>query len=316
MQTNMRYLSLFTGIGGFEVAIHRVFPHAKCAGYVEIHAPCRTIYQSHYPHAPCLAHDIGDFVYDPEVHGPIDLVVGGPPCQDLSGMRCNGSFMGLGKNPVPLSQLGLNGPKSRLMYDYVRVMRSVQQHNPAVQFVCENVASMRAIDREKIDALFGVRSIMLDARHITAQSRKRYFWANFSIPPLEENLPSPAFVDVLVPLAEAQNHELSDRAKAYMDRRSGKEQKTRWERNYHNDTKAPKSKCALHCMYKNVPYTALIDRRVEPPLMRRILPIEVERLQGFPDNYTEGVAKCHRMGALGNAVCVPVIEHIMRALKK
>jgi site-specific DNA-cytosine methylase len=122
------------------------------------------------------------------------------------------------------------------------------------------------------------------------------------------------FSDILVPLEEASKHELSERGKDYMNRRSGKTQITRWERRYHNDTAREKSRCALHCMSRNVPYTALIDRRVDPPLLRRILPVEVERLQGFPDGYTSGVAKCHRLGALGNAVCAPVAVHVMQSL--
>jgi len=32
----MKYISLFSGIGGFEQAIHEVFPDAECLGYSEI----------------------------------------------------------------------------------------------------------------------------------------------------------------------------------------------------------------------------------------------------------------------------------------
>ena len=311
----MRYLSLFTGIGGFECGIHSVFPDAECVGYVEINPHSRKIMARNFPNAPCLSEDIQTFHYDPEKHGSIDLVVGGPPCQDLSGMRCSGSYMGrFGKPVQDPEKLGLNGPKSRLMYDYLRVLQSVQKANPAVKFVCENVASMRHSDRDKISELLGVQPIMLDARFLTAQSRRRYFWANFPIGAIERDARI-RFEDILVPLEEARKHELSDRGKDYMNRRSGREQKTRWERNYHNDTRHEKSHCALYSMNRNVPYTALIDRRADPPLLRRILPVEVERLQGFPDGYTEGVAKCHRMGALGNAVCAAVACHVMENLK-
>lgn len=312
----MRYLSLFTGIGGFERGIHAVFPHAECAGYVEINPHSRKIMQKNFPKSACLAEDIQAFQYDVRVHGSIDLVVGGPPCQDLSGMRCSGSYMGRFDKPVnDPEKLGLNGPKSRLMYEYLRVLQSVQRENPNVKFVCENVASMRHSDRDKISELLGVQPVMLDARWLTAQSRRRYFWANFSIGPIESDAKI-RFEDILVPLEEAEKHELSERGKDYMNRRSGREQKTRWERNYHNDTRHEKSHCVLHCMNRNVPYTALVDRRCEPPLLRRILPVEVERLQGFPDGYTEGVAKCHRMGALGNAVCASVAVHVMENLAR
>ena len=42
--------------------------------------------------------------------------------------------------------------------------------------------------------------------------------------------------------------------------------------------------------------------------VRRLMPIECERLQGFPDGWTEGHADSHRYRMLGNAVCVPVAE--------
>jgi DNA (cytosine-5)-methyltransferase 1 len=45
-----------------------------------------------------------------------------------------------------------------------------------------------------------------------------------------------------------------------------------------------------------------------PP--RRLTPIETERLQGFPDNFTEGVADSHRYRFMGNAVTVPVAKWI------
>jgi DNA (cytosine-5)-methyltransferase 1 len=44
--------------------------------------------------------------------------------------------------------------------------------------------------------------------------------------------------------------------------------------------------------------------------VRKMTPIEWERLQGFPDNWTEGVADVHRYKQLGNSVAVPVINAI------
>jgi len=49
--------------------------------------------------------------------------------------------------------------------------------------------------------------------------------------------------------------------------------------------------------------------------IRKLTPIECERLQGLPDNYTEGIAKTNRYKCLGNAFCVPVITHILLAMK-
>jgi len=45
--------------------------------------------------------------------------------------------------------------------------------------------------------------------------------------------------------------------------------------------------------------------------IRRLTPLECERLQGFPDNYTKGISDTQRYKCLGNAVTVPVVEYIM-----
>jgi len=49
-----------------------------------------------------------------------------------------------------------------------------------------------------------------------------------------------------------------------------------------------------------------------PSTVRRLTPVECERLQGFPDQWTEGQADSHRYKQLGNAVAVPVVEWIIR----
>ena len=45
--------------------------------------------------------------------------------------------------------------------------------------------------------------------------------------------------------------------------------------------------------------------------VRRLTPLECERLQGFPDNWTEGQTDTNRYKQLGNAVAVPVVEWLM-----
>ena len=48
--------------------------------------------------------------------------------------------------------------------------------------------------------------------------------------------------------------------------------------------------------------------------IRRLTPLECERLQGFPDNWTNGISDTQRYKCLGNAVTVPVVEEIVRRL--
>ena len=46
--------------------------------------------------------------------------------------------------------------------------------------------------------------------------------------------------------------------------------------------------------------------------VRRFTPLECERLQGFPDNWTEGQSDTNRYKQMGNAVAVPVVEWIIQ----
>ena len=59
--------------------------------------------------------------------------------------------------------------------------------------------------------------------------------------------------------------------------------------------------------------TALINPEFK---IRRLTPIECCRLQGFPDNWTEGVSDTQRYKQMGNAVTVNVIQAIVERLMK
>ena len=48
--------------------------------------------------------------------------------------------------------------------------------------------------------------------------------------------------------------------------------------------------------------------------VRRLTPVECERLQGFPDDWTAGQSDSHRYKQMGNAVAVPVVEWIVQGI--
>lgn len=50
-------------------------------------------------------------------------------------------------------------------------------------------------------------------------------------------------------------------------------------------------------------------------IIRKLSPIEWERLQTLPDNYTEGISEKERYKAIGNGWTVDVIAHILKNLK-
>lgn len=58
-----------------------------------------------------------------------------------------------------------------------------------------------------------------------------------------------------------------------------------------------------------------IDRHaVANAIVRRLTPMECERLQGFPDGWTADQADSHRYKQMGNAVAVPVVEWIINGI--
>jgi len=79
--------------------------------------------------------------------------------------------------------------------------------------------------------------------------------------------------------------------------------KTRRGRNMKN-----KSNCLTAANYDYMRY--------EHPTYRKLTPIECERLQTLPDNYTDGVSNTQRYKALGNGWTVDVIVHILQGLKQ
>ena len=63
---------------------------------------------------------------------------------------------------------------------------------------------------------------------------------------------------------------------------------------------------------KRVP---IVDQSIAGKQLRRLTPVECERLQGFPDNWTAGQSDTQRYKQMGNAVTVNVVEVVARAMK-
>ena len=73
--------SLFAGYGGFDLAVEQVFPGTETVWVSDIEPGPSKILAHHYPHAP----NLGDVTKtDWESVEPVDILVGGSPCQDLS----------------------------------------------------------------------------------------------------------------------------------------------------------------------------------------------------------------------------------------
>ncbi len=66
--------------------------------------------------------------------------------------------------------------------------------------------------------------------------------------------------------------------------------------------------------FPNVRYSSIQNESVSG--IRRLTPLECERLQGFPDGWTEGVSDTQRYKCLGNAVTVNVVREIAKRIIK
>lgn len=200
----MKYLSLFSGIGGFEHAIKRVFgdEDVKCIGYSEIKKESIEVYEHHYPSHT----NLGDITLITEEvlkdviceNGGCDLVVGGFPCTDLT----NISNMSGGKIGG-----GLKGKYSSLLFEFIRLIKVVLSVCPRASFIIENNSSMTTANREVItDALEdmyngNVYVVSLNNASFGVQTRKRLFWSNFVITSsFDEVECKQKWNDVLVPI--------------------------------------------------------------------------------------------------------------------
>lgn len=179
---------------------------------------------------------------------------------------------------------GLEGEHSSLFWEYVRIKELLQPK----WFILENVASMSNNDKDIITKTLKVEPIMIDASLVSAQRRKRYFWTNIPITKLPEDR-GIVFKDIMEPSVDEK----------YYMKATFVENKAQQAKRVHSiDNKAP-TLCQGATLYR-------IDTRI-----RKITPIECERLQGLPDNYTSYISNTQRYKCCGNAFNVDVISHIL-----
>lgn len=93
---------------------------------------------------------------------PIDLLIGGSPCQGFS-------FAG--------KQQNFNDPRSVLFFEYVRILHDIQKYNPDVKFLMENVR-MRTEFENEISRHLGLFPVMINSALVSAQNRVRLYWTN------------------------------------------------------------------------------------------------------------------------------------------
>lgn len=173
----LRVLSLFDGISCGQVALERAGIPVEVYYASEIDKYAISVTQKNYPNTIQL----GDVKTVKGADLPkIDLLMGGSPCQDLSIIKST-------------SRKSLNGEKSRLFWEFVRVLKETKPK----YFLLENVAGMTEESKNIISEELGVKPVFIDSKYFSAQKRPRLYWTN--LPVVTDNLvESPAVLgDIL-----------------------------------------------------------------------------------------------------------------------
>lgn len=245
--------------------------------------------QKHYPQIEQMGSVIdADFTQ----YKGFDLLIGGSPCQNLSSMG-NGE--------------GLWGDESILFFEYCRALKEVEPK----YFLLENNASMSAKNKDIITKIMGVEPVYIDSIDFSAQSRKRLYWTNI---PVKQWTPKKFTIrDIAEPAENKSEYNITDKVEKYL---SPEYDGRKIQRNVKVKIRTfdETSKC-LGCYcgdYGN--NTGLIIDNGDGNYYG-ITPLEAERLQTLPDNYTDCIPPKKRFHAIGNGWTVDVIAHIFKGIK-
>lgn len=166
----MNVLSLFDGASIGQLALQEL--DIKVDNYFasEVKPIAIKLTKHHYPNTihigdvtkvsysdGILSTENGDYM----VH--IDMVIGGSPCQDFSSLRVASGG----------ERKGLEGEKSKLFYEYLRILKEVKPK----YFFLENV-KMKKDSEQDLNNFLGVEGIHINSNLVSYQNRPRLYWSN------------------------------------------------------------------------------------------------------------------------------------------
>lgn len=278
----MNVLSLFDGMSCGQIALNKL--GIKYDNYFasEIDKYAMQVTQKNYPNTK----QIGSVVDVKREDLPkIDLLFGGSPCKDLSIANKN--------------KKGLKGDSSILFYEYVRLLKEL---NPKY-FLLENVIPIGNW-KEVMDDYIGCKGIKINSSLFVPQNRERFYWTNIpNIKPIQqeynfefqEDVPDKYFANDNILANE-------NRLKFVLSRKN------------------KLCGCLTEAIGRNgsskeyMSWLGWVNNNKGQ--IRKPTPLECERLQGVPDNYTDSVSDTQRYKMLGNGWTVDVIEYIFKNIKE
>ena len=298
-------LSCFDGISCGQVALDRLGIKVDKYMASEVDKYAIQITQANYPDTLQL----GD-IRNVTVKEHIDILLGGPPCQDVS-------FAGKGKGLI-------EGERSSLFFEFVRVLREAKAINPDLKFLVENTR-MKQEYIDIISEILGVEPVLINSSIFSAQNRARLYWTNFDIPELPESK-NIVMADIL---EDGSHYILSDESHFKYGRVKYMEKVMRQSKDglYHVGTADINGHDAIKRVYhrkgKSPTLNTMGGGNREPKvyvggtmMFRKLTPLECERLQTLPDNYSNHVSNTQRYKGIGNGWTVDVICFIMSELKQ
>jgi site-specific DNA-cytosine methylase len=282
----MNVLSLFDGISCSFVALKR--SNISVANYYASEIDKYAIQVSKANHPEII--QLGNVTTVKPIPN-LDLLIGGSPCQDLS----------IAKK----GRKGLEGERSGLFWEYVRIL----EESKPTWFILENVNSMSQESKDTISNALHVQPIMINASLVSAQNRKRLFWTNIPVKGLPEdrgillrNILQP--IDgIVIPMTLTNTIQKSNLIRVGHIGTSNAQA---------NRVYSPEGKSVS--LSANGGGLGAKTGLYEINGIRKLTPIECERLQGLPDDYTKSISNTQRYKCLGNAFNVDVICFILNQI--
>ena len=310
-------LSLFDGMSCGQIALNRVGIEYDNYFASEIDKYAIKVTQTNYPNTIQL----GDVTKVKGCDLPkIDLLIGGSPCQGFS-------FAGKGLN--------FEDPRSKLFFEFVRLKNETQPK----YWLLENV-KMKAEHQNIISEILGVKPILINSELVSAQSRERLYWTNIPITemPTDKGILLKDIIEIGEPIKDKSQTILAtlykENAKSMIKRnKAGLLVKMSSEnprikelsitdrgiRPHRNDKRKSGISEIGTIHYpdtKSYTITANHAPKVLTEIIgwRKLSPLECERLQTVPENYTNCVSDTQRYKMLGNGWTVDVVAHIFGSL--
>jgi DNA-cytosine methyltransferase len=304
----MNVLSLFDGMSCGQLALQRAGIQVENYYAAEIDKYAIKVTQANFPSTVQL----GDVTaLDPDSLPDIDILIGGSPCQGFS-------FAG--------KQLNFDDPRSKLFWEYVRLLKALKPK----YFLLENV-KMKKESMDIITEALGVEPVFINSNLVSAQNRQRYYWTNIPV----DKLPD----DKGIVLADILEDGHVDRDKSHcIDANyfKGGNLKSYFEKHRRQLVFSKDGMCHVgdagisdkyayvnrvyHPSGKGPSLVASDGGHLQPKVSkgtteyRKLTPLECERLQTVPEGYTDHVSNTQRYKMLGNGWTVDVVSHIMKGL--